>query len=212
MAKELEISPPRHRFSVAILRKILKDVLKASHHKPPSREMLEWLVFMLNQKSGTFAFITKHADSEQQADDVASALRTLSLFFERRRKAFSQLPDDAELAQRERQLYNQFYDFLDTMEKHEFDLDMDTVLTMARIDTWRQIAEGIASCFRVAMAPQVIGESNDGPQARFGAKVIPLITGETPTVGTVGKHLKDRRAGIRRTPRSRRRITGTLVH
>jgi hypothetical protein len=209
VAEPFEIHPPRHRFSIGGLR----DILRTIKLKPPPAANLKRLAFGLNQTSGIFAFSNKYADaSQRQAGDVEGAVKTLMLFFERRSEACRRLSGNTEAFRREEQLYNHFRTFLEAMQAHPFNLDMDTARFMVPLDTWRQIADLLAGKFRLAMEPQKIGTSNNGPLPRFVAAVIPLITGETPAVPNVAKHLKDSARGIRRKARAPRQKKGTVAN
>jgi hypothetical protein len=117
------------------------------------------------------------------------------------------------LLERERRLCDQFDRLVQAMEEHTFSLKMDIDERGAMGDVeerrpiipdldngWHDLAEFVATAFRLAMAgtnEKPLGASNDGPVARFVAAVIPKLTGETPSVAAVGKHLG--RAASRRT-------------
>lgn len=120
--------------------------------------------------------------------EFSEALEILEVFFEERKKACCSV--SIEIAESEQRLYDQFHDFV-RAKAHDFQLDMDAGLLMPEIDDWRDIAVVVAGAFKVAMYPQKFGLSNDDPAPRFVAKVIPLMTNQSPSVFNVGKHLKD---------------------
>jgi hypothetical protein len=185
-------------FTVGKLRTILNDIQKRGI-KPSSFD-LEQLARMLNQTHDLFTFAVNTANkSKPAADKVRDALEVLRCVFEERQQACcaedgTKLPS-ARIVEDEKRLFNQFNSFLQAMEAHHFELDMDAGLLMPHIDGWRPLAESIASAFKATMSrtnPGLkLGHSNDGPVPRFVAAVVPSITGETPKVFNVGKHLKD---------------------
>lgn len=58
---------------------------------------------------------------------------------------------------------------------------------------WRDIASDLADVYSKMMDGSAIGLTDNSPAPRFVATVIPFVTGETPTVGNVAKHLRDAR-------------------
>jgi hypothetical protein len=186
-------------FTADNLRVILKEVLKGSQTLPAWGEM-EGLAGSLNRTHATFAFAAATANqSKRTADKVRNALDVLMEFFEQRRRACypeSGGGPNLQIVDREKRLHDRFDAFLQAFGEHDFDLNMDAGLLMPHIDHWHDVAGTIAGAFKAAMArangPKNFGLSNDGPVPRFISAVVPLITGETPTVGAVGKYLKDR--------------------
>jgi hypothetical protein len=148
----------------------------------------------LNLIHGAFTFAGKTGNqSKPMAEAVKGALEVLISFFEKRKQACcaeggARRPSD-QIVEAEKLLYDQFHRFLQAMETHNFELDMDAGLLMPHLDSWRPLAEPIANAFRAAMH-QEFGRSNTGPVARFVATVVPFITDELPSVENVGKHLK----------------------
>jgi len=176
-------------FTAANLWEILDAVLRQPQAKP-SKEAVKRLAATLNRIHNVFNFAKQIGNnSKVTADRVSEALEILEVFFEERKKACCSV--STEIAESEQRLYDQFHDFVRAMEAHDFRLDMDAGLLMPEIDNWRDIVVVVAAAFKVAMYPQKFGLSNDGPVPRFVAKVIPLMTNQSPSVFNVGKHLKD---------------------
>ena len=74
-----------------------------------------------------------------------------------------------------------------------------------RVEQWHEFARDLGLLFRAVMRranPELeLGLSNDGPIGRFVAAVIPFITGETPSVESVARHLQRQEVNIRRGDR-----------
>jgi hypothetical protein len=172
-----------------------ENVLKRPQKKP-SKAQLDELALHLNFIRATFQFAKNVGnDSKPAADRVKDAIQSLIGFFDKRRSACfpkNGAGPGAAIVENEEQLRLQFDCFLRAMRAHNFQLDMDAGLLMAHLDSWRPLAEPIASAFCAAMH-QKFGRSNSGPVPRFVAAVIPFITDERPSVENVGKHLKTAR-------------------
>jgi hypothetical protein len=160
---------------------------------------LETLARGLNDLTGLFRFAKEKAkQSNERADNVATAMAVLEHFFEEREREYRALSADSEIVKSERQLRDKFRAFQHAMyqqdDKNLFNLDMDLALVVPEHENWHSIAEGIAGWFILAMQatnPRIVFRySNKGPVARFVAAVVPLITGEKTTVTAVSKHLK----------------------
>jgi hypothetical protein len=162
--------------------------------RPPSRQDIERLAFSLNDISGAFRFSRKFAGAGAEAERVSSAIETLTLFFGERRRACSESRYPPAVVESERALCDCFWDFVNVMANHTFELDMDAVLMMPEHRDWHSIAEVVAASFKLAMVPNnpddEFGRSNNGPVPRFVAAVVPMITGEDPRLGAVAQHLK----------------------
>ena len=67
-------------------------------------------------------------------------------------------------------------------------------------ERWLTVAGALTEDFRNAMLPGnpelKLGLSHDGPLARFFAAIVPFLTGEHPTPGSVATQLKGRKRGI----------------
>jgi hypothetical protein len=183
--------PGREPFTVSNLQKILEhDVLKGQI-MPSDLNALAWA---LNEIHGAFWFRKTTAPESQfkrvRAERVRDAIQVLMCFFDQRRQAWRAA--STEVVDRERRLYDLFSDFVHAMTVHDFQLDMDVDAgaMMPRLESWRHVAEVVASAFTIAMFPQEFGRSNKGPVARFVAAVMPLMTGESPSVVNVAQHLK----------------------
>jgi hypothetical protein len=181
-------------FTDAKLRVILKSVLKQPNIKKPSLQEVEELAFALNDICGAYRFSRDVAKkSNTMAAEVREALATLERFFEERQQMCERGYRPETIAA-EQILYGKYCDLVSALRDHDFVLDMDVAATTPEMKKgWRDIALAIASAFKLALANSgaKLGLSNDGPVPRFVAAVIPLITGEQPTVINVGKHLKD---------------------
>ena len=187
---------PDHPFSIETLRQLLMTSVLKQSQRPPAKADLHRLVISLNRIAGTFAFAVHVANaSKPMAAEAQNAIDVLVTFFKRRQQEASRYKG-SDIAQREADLATSFNDFLRKLIAHKFDLDMDVGLTMPVIDHWHDVAERVASDFKIAMietmGPRNLGLSNEGPIPRFVAAVIPQITGEHPSVGAVGKFLKER--------------------
>jgi hypothetical protein len=190
--------PGRTPFTAAIILKFLENgVLK--RQAMPSMPSLNQLAWELNDIHGIFWYRktrTPESDAKQKrAMKVRDAIETLSAFFEERKGAWRSIRGTAtsKIIKRERELYKEFDHFVLAMQTHVFELDMDVddVVLMPRHESWRHIANVVAGSFKNAMLPQELGLSNNGPLARFVAAVMPLMTGEHPSIVNVAKHLKD---------------------
>jgi hypothetical protein len=183
--------PGREPFAASNLQKILGDDVLKGQNMPNDLNALAW---SLNDIHGAFWFRKTTAPETQfkqaTAERVAEAIQVLMCFFDQRRQGWRAAP--AGVVDRERQLYSLFRDFVHGMTAHEFRLEMDTdhAALMPPLESWRHVAEAVAGAFRIAMFPQEFGRSNKGPVPRFVAAVMPLMTGESPTVSAVAQHLK----------------------
>lgn len=67
-------------------------------------------------------------------------------------------------------------------------------------ERWLTVAGALIEDFHNAMSPAngqlKLGLSHDGPLARFFAAIVPFLTGEHPTPGSVATQLKARKRGI----------------
>jgi hypothetical protein len=190
--------PGREPFTVTNLQKILEDdVLKGQ--TMPSMVALNALAMDLNDIHGVLWFRKTTASESQfkheRAKRVGDAIHVLMCFFDQRRQTWHAANTD--VVDRERRLYDLFRDFVNAMTAHDFQLAMDTddAALMPPLESWRHVAESVASAFKIAMFPQEFGRSNEGPLARFVAAVMPLMAGESPTVSAVAQHLKRRMRG-----------------
>lgn len=187
--------PPRPIFHSAMLRKIIGEFL-TDRYRPPRASDLEQLAIALNRIHTNYVLaVTVWKASKPRADNIKAAVATLALFFEERRQACLEGHISAQVIENEKHLSDRFFSFVEALERHDFQLDMDAGLLTPDIEGWRQIAEVVAGFFIAAMAPnnggKILGRSNDGPLPQFVARVIPLITGEEPSVGNVANQLKD---------------------
>ena len=171
-------------FTTADVRQILNDVLKVPA-KPPNKEALRRLVASLNRIRGVFNFATQTGKkSRVTADQVSDALAVLTAFFEERERQYGSV--STEIVESEQWLSRRFQTFVRAMEAHEFRLDMDAGLLMPEIKNWRHIAVAVAAAFKAAMHPQKMGLSNDGPVARFVARVHAVDDGRKPVCSKCG--------------------------
>ena len=201
----LDDTQPAQRpvFTPILLRDIVGGFL-TDRFTPPGLADLEPLARALNRIRGAYTFADTTANaSKPAADKVRAAIETLTLFFEERKQfCASARGIAAQVIRDEEHLYNQFNNFAEALRAHDFQLDIDAGLLMPTLDGWRPIAEFIASAFIAAMERnnrgKKLGRSNDGPVAEFTSRVIPLITGEAPSVGNVARQLKINAAGSRR--------------
>jgi hypothetical protein len=166
----------------------------------PNMANLNQLAWELNDIHGAFWFrktTLPESDAKQaRAKRVRDAIETLRGFFEERQRAWRSINSatNPKTIRRERELYKEFHQFVWSMQTHVFELDMDVdnAVLMPRLERWRQVANVVADAFRIAMLPQELGLSNNGPLARFVKVVMPLMTGEDPSIANVAKHLKDK--------------------
>ena len=199
--------PQRGPFTVANLRTLLRDTVLKGNQTMPSVAALHDLASILNSLRGLYAFLSKDTkDAKRRADKVRDAFSTIQEFFEERAEAcgWTDTPKvDTKTYAVEQALYNHFYSFMEAFRDHPFDLDMDADVIAGYLNGWHSIAGKIACSFKGAMADTTngaaFGLSNEGPIPRFVAAIIPIITGETPSIQAVGKWLKDEARKKRRT-------------
>jgi len=198
MKSNLPFTPER-------LKLIFDEVLKGNTRRPPVNQLRE-LAQSLNLIHGVFTFYsTVEKQSRIRGETVRGALMALVTFFEeRRQELLTRFPSQeaatgtrgaAETIEAEGRLYDSFCKFVQAMEGHPFNLDMDGNPLMRReLKNWHSLAQDIAEPARIALRfnnpTMLFGRSNDGPLPRFVAAVIPEITGERPSITAVGKHLK----------------------
>jgi hypothetical protein len=186
-----EMIPDTKRFTEAAVLQLARDALKGNSI-PPTQvdEDIRRLTFCLNMALGLYRSGQEIViPSNRRAEQVRKAISVLAEFFDERRPRSKHA--DAKTRKMEVRLRRRFGTFLDAMKKHEFGLDMDAGVLMPELPDWHALADILASAFRLAMQPHglSLGNSNNGPLARFVAAVIPRITGEEPSVEAVGKHL-----------------------
>lgn len=178
-------------FTIPIIREILDRVLERPQTRPGSDE-LTIFIRLLNSIYRAFKYSQEIGGTSNEAQQVSEAFRVLEDYFEERREACQGDPSlSAAAIERERTLYNQFVRFLKKFHTHDFLLEMDWVGMRSSFEDWHDLAEPIANGFQVIMARNKcrLGRSNEAVP-RFVAEVIPLITGERPTIAAVGQHLK----------------------
>jgi hypothetical protein len=142
------------------------------------------------------AVALSRANGPQRKAKVSEAMACLGAYFGDRAREVEGIAHVGhapfpEIVEAERTLAARFGDFTKVFAQHDFRLVMDRSFGL---DSWKEIALSVANSFQVAMRrnnPKAkLGFSNDGPVQRFVTAVIPLITGETPNVGTVSNRLK----------------------
>ena len=154
----------------------------------------------MNQMRGFHILCTQISASRPLCKKVLPALGVLMEFFEERRKACCDVPlnarPSATVIESERRLCDQFYNFFEAMNAHDFSLDMDMGGLMPANDKWSHFAVVIADDFKQAMTPNNptlhLGISNEGPVPSFVQAVVPMMTGEEPSVWAVAQCLKRR--------------------
>jgi hypothetical protein len=86
--------------------------------------------------------------------------------------------------------------FLATAENYSVIADLDSLVG----ERWLTVAGALIEDFHNAMSPAnpqlKFGLSHNGPLARFFAAIVPFLTGEHPTPGSVATQLKARKRGI----------------
>jgi hypothetical protein len=183
----------RAPFTVSNLKKILRESVLKRQAMPDEQRIME-LAEVLNHVHSAFCFHNESRSASifrrRRTQNVIDAIHILICFFDLRNQDCRNLR--AGVVIRERKLRQAFYDFVKAFRGHTFELPMDADPTalMPDLKGWRSIAEVVASAFTVAMHPTKIGHSNTGPIPRFVAAVLPLLTGETPSIGNVAQHLK----------------------
>ena len=86
--------------------------------------------------------------------------------------------------------------FVAIAENYSVITDLDTYVG----ERWLTVAGALIEDFHNAMSPAnpqlKLGLSHNGPLARFFAAIVPFLTGEHPTPGSVATQLKARKRGI----------------
>ncbi len=163
-------------------------------YRPPSAHDCAWLATTLDGTRKAVAL--SRANGPHRAAKVAEAMAYLGAYFDDRAREVETIAHAGnaplpEIVKAERTLAARFGDFAEAFAQHDFRLVMDRI---SALDSWKEIALSVANSFQMAMRrnnPNAkLGFSNNGPVQRFVAAMVPLITGETPAVGTVSNHLK----------------------
>jgi hypothetical protein len=89
--------------------------------------------------------------------------------------------------------------FLATAENYSVIADLNSLVG----EHWLTVADALIQDFHNAMSPAnpqlklvKLGLGHNGPLARFFAAIVPLLTGERPTSGSIATQLKARKRGI----------------
>jgi hypothetical protein len=193
-------------------------VLTDKYRRPGPLELI-LLARSLNTTNWMYKLsTTKAKDCRRRAEEVRSAFEALNHFFEARyRQCFSEdgeprLPDG--IIASEELLYNSYNDFCQVMMSHKFLLPMDSTLMMPPgpdTENWRMVVAEISGAFTQAIRrtnpDKIVGNSNQGPRARFVKAIVQQMFGVTVTVENVAKQLKELENGVTRKIRPMRRKT-----
>lgn len=180
-------------FTVDSLKEILGNVLKA-----PQKEMGPKKLLILVQALNN---IRKNLDDYKFAQTLAAIQHERFIEFIDNLRAFVHnqskyellsLNDfEKEIHKKSRIALDAFNELAQYFVKNGILVVNGSDIVFSKRKNWHNIAATIATHFTYAMVGQKLGTSNEGPVARFVHAVIPMITGETPTLGAVAKRLKD---------------------